>query len=90
MRNKRKQVRRQVSEWPAEVMADTLAPTKCAILDISETGARIKISEACELPPEFRLAFGAKGPVRNCLLVWQDAGVAGLLFNDRRDKSKQR
>jgi hypothetical protein len=52
----------------------------CMILDISESGARIALKELHDLPAEFTLLLGPKGPVRKCQRMWQDGLALGVAF----------
>lgn len=68
----------------------------CKILDISETGARLKIDKefaevTLDIPPAFLLSMTARDDVlheslsvaRRCELVWQKEREVGVRFKDR-------
>ena len=54
---------------------------KCAVLDISQSGARIAIDESISLPVEFTLQMTKNGGVtRQCQLVWRNNDQIGVRF----------
>jgi len=54
------------------------------MLDVSESGAQIKLSEPIELPDEFTLILTRGGEVqRQCQKVWQDRDQLGIRFIKR-------
>ena len=56
----------------------------CLISDISESGARIQVSKAAELPTSFMLYFGETAMVkRNCVVRWRKEDEMGVQFPDR-------
>ena len=52
----------------------------CSIKDMSVAGAGLRLDKAIELPDKFELRFGMVS--RNCSLVWQKNGNAGVLFEN--------
>jgi methyl-accepting chemotaxis protein len=64
----------------------------CTLVDISETGARLTIEEASEVPDEFILVFTANGtPRRKCRVVWRhdaDIGVAFEIEKPNRERPR--
>jgi hypothetical protein len=69
-------------QYNASVLIDaTSAPCRCAIADISATGARIMLEAECELPERFILLLTPSGEARrHCRLVWRDGLAAGVEF----------
>ena len=68
--------------YNASVLLDGKSlPCRCAISDISETGARIVLARQCELPERFILLLTPSGEARrHCRLVWRDGLAAGVEF----------
>jgi hypothetical protein len=59
----------------------TSPPHRCAIADISETGARILLEKECNLPERFILLLTPSGEARrHCRLVWREGLAAGVEF----------
>jgi hypothetical protein len=53
----------------------------CMIRDLSDSGARLALREAAELPPEFALLLSKSGNVlRRCRLAWKKANEIGVSF----------
>lgn len=50
----------------------------CSINDLSVAGAGLRLDKTMELPAKFELRYGRVS--RNCSLVWQENGNAGVLF----------
>ena len=56
-------------------------PVPCAVVDISDTGARIDISGSEELPTRFILMLNGSGKARRlCRAVWRSAQQVGVHF----------
>jgi hypothetical protein len=56
----------------------------CIVKDASDTGARLKIPAAQELPEGFTLLLSSVGgPRRNCRVVWRDGDAVGVRFEKR-------
>jgi hypothetical protein len=70
--------RRLKRDFPARVILDGFAKRDCKVVDISESGARIAISGAIELPRQFSIAFASS--TRPCQLVWRNGTMAGVKF----------
>jgi PilZ domain len=84
----RRYVRRQVYIRAKLLAGRDVAPLDCAIVDISEGGARLNIDAAQELPQEFTLVLGRHGcPYRRCRIVWRKETQMGVVF-DRTLSSK--
>ncbi len=55
----------------------------CIILDISATGARLRLTSEPELPKRFTLHLSRDGRVRRlCEIVWREGSDMGLRFVD--------
>jgi hypothetical protein len=70
--------RRMKRNFPAQVVLGGIAKRDCTVVDISESGARIAIRGAIELPRQFSIAF--ESSVRPCQLVWRNGTMAGVKF----------
>ena len=58
-----------------------IAPIKCSIADISESGARLVLECDSELPEKFILLLTPKGdPRRHCRVVWREGLTVGVEF----------
>ena len=77
----RKKPRREF-HYNAGILTDPdAAPRRCAIADISESGARLVVDKNCELPERFILLLTPSGGARrHCRLVWRDGEIAGVAF----------
>lgn len=53
----------------------------CAILDISEGGAKLKPSDTLLCPEHFLLKIKF-GPSHNCEVIWQSGDIIGVCFSD--------
>ena len=62
------------------LIADHFAAIDCTILDISEKGACILISNATDLPPIFRLIVDGTNLCRDCELIWNTGNRIGVSF----------
>jgi hypothetical protein len=51
----------------------------CAILDVSDRGARLELSTTEELPSDFVLKL-TEGDRRECKVVWRDENGVGVEF----------
>jgi hypothetical protein len=55
------------------------AVIECAILDVSDRGARLELSTPKELPSDFVLKL-TEGNRRQCKVVWRDENRVGIEF----------
>ncbi len=78
-REKRKSVRRRVHSRAALAPSEQAPRQDCIVYDMSQTGARILIDPATELPPEFLLLL-SRNVTRRCKLVWRKEREAGVRF----------
>jgi hypothetical protein len=77
----RRHVRRDIGTAGSVVLPDG-RKIVCEIHDISETGARLLLKEAVELPMQFGLEIG-RNVRRLCHRVRQDGTTAGVRFPQR-------
>jgi len=60
---------------------------RCAVLDISESGAKISIDHSITLPLEFTLQMSKSGAVsRQCQLIWRTQDQIGVRFFKGADR----
>jgi hypothetical protein len=65
----------RVMSLEAELICD------CALVDVSQGGARIAVLAADMVPDEFLLAFSAKSNVtRKCRVAWRREDEVGVTF----------
>lgn len=58
----------------------------CLVGNVSETGARIEVEQARELPDEFVLHLSGKVP-RRCRVIWRADRALGIVWNWHGDAS---
>jgi hypothetical protein len=57
---------------------------RCAVKDVSLTGAMLVFPDDIVLPGELIMSIGERpGTVRRCKVVWQDGRAAGVTFLGR-------
>ncbi len=74
--------RRQDLRYAARIESlDDGLETRCTILDVSQTGARLVAREPDQVGPEFllRLSLGRQAQ-RHCQVVWRDGATMGVRF----------
>ena len=54
----------------------------CVVRNISDTGAKLDVSEGVSLPGSFELVIPQRDAVHRCELRWRRAGEAGVAFVD--------
>jgi PilZ domain len=82
MANDKRRMPRQtlnVSAWIDT--GDDTQPVRCTVVDISETGARLAVSDSVSTPDQFDLIVSRAGnPGRPCTVVWRLHGLLGIEF----------
>ncbi len=72
---------RRPLHYHASILIQGDQPFGCAIADISESGACIKVAAERELPERFILLLTKNGDAqRHCRLVWRNGQFVGLEF----------
>lgn len=81
----RRKPRRQF-HYDARILKDRDTPlVSCLISDISDSGARLNLETATELPDTFVLLLTPNGGARrNCRVVWRNGTSVGVKFPDIR------
>ena len=87
----RKKPRRQFHYKASLHTGPKAEPLPCAVLDISESGARITLSVEDELPKRFMLVLTKNGQMhRWCRVVWREGSTVGIEFVSRPAADKSR
>jgi hypothetical protein len=77
----RKKPRRQFHYNAGILIDQTSAPIPCMISDISESGARLSLEGAAELPESFVLLLIPNGAARrSCRIIWREGTTVGVVF----------
>ena len=75
----------RVMSLEAELICD------CAIIDVSQGGARVAVLAADMVPDEFLLAFSPKSDVtRKCKVAWRKDDEVGVTFLKTVDAAEAR
>lgn len=86
MSDKRKDVRRPMTQPVAILASDGSLVCECTLRDVSDTGARLKLdikegSAVPDIAQAFILSLSRRGNIfRQCELVWQRDGEVGVRF----------
>lgn len=76
-RSKRRQIRYGARIEPA----DGSGQMECLIKDVSQSGARVNVTDVERLPDDFILRFTKEEtPRRRCRVVWRAKKDAGVMF----------
>jgi hypothetical protein len=79
--DKRKNLRRSVQQPAIVVSDDGSILGKCLMLDVSATGAKLKLAAGGVAPPRFILVLSRDGQLRRqCSIVWQSGETLGVRF----------
>lgn len=82
-KDKRKHKRRSIN-IPVMIALDDGSLVECVVLDISETGAKLKLSNAAGVPDIFKLLFSGNGfPRRTCKVVRRATDEIAVSFEGR-------
>lgn len=77
----RKHPRRNVQQFGMILNSDGSAPVRCTMVDVSASGARLRLNAASEVPDEFTLVLSKAGRVRRrCRIVWRREELMGIQF----------
>ena len=80
MRNMRKQ-QRVLTLKTAKIKFETMkSAIHCAILNISDVGACILVSEPAEIPETFDLTIDPSGSNYQCCVAWRSKNRIGVSF----------
>jgi hypothetical protein len=78
----RKATRRQVAQQALMLREDGSIIGPCTMLDVSATGARLKMPTESAAPTEFILLLSKVNAAmrRRCAVAWQDKKIMGVRF----------
>lgn len=78
----RKAVRRNVSQQALMLRDDGSIIGPCTMLDVSATGARLKVAPEIETPSEFMLLLSKVNAAmrRRCVVAWREKEDIGVRF----------
>lgn len=62
--------------------AGGIGTASCVVRNLSETGAKLTLSESLNLPTHFDLVIAQKNAVHRCELRWRRGEEAGVAFLD--------
>jgi hypothetical protein len=79
--NRRRSVRRTIVYRAKIFASDGSWDRDCHVLDVSQTGAKLGVAQAAELPQDFILALSRQGhATRLCRVVWTTNSEIGVRF----------
>jgi hypothetical protein len=77
----RKARRRQVGQYARIFFQDKPMSAFCTMLDVSATGAQLRLNDTTEMPDEFTLVLSRDGNVRRqCRMMWRREDRIGVRF----------
>lgn len=71
----------------AKILLDDLRIMNCAIRDVSETGAQLRIGGQLALPHRFRLVMLADNTIRPVQVAWKHKDTIGVAFAGEATKA---
>ena len=85
METEKRKLKRQPLGYAARVRSlDGAFEVECMILDVSERGAKLKVTDAAVLPDEFILVLAQSGQsTRRCSVAWRRSQQVGVAFQGR-------
>jgi hypothetical protein len=79
--NRRRSLRRTIVYRAKIHASDGSWDRDCHVLDVSQTGAKLGVAQATELPQDFILALSIQGnATRLCRVVWATESEIGVRF----------
>lgn len=87
---KRRALRRSL-EYPAGIAAGDGSPVQsCFLSDVSETGARVRVTDPAQFPATVMLILSRNGVFRRCRVAWRNESSLGLEFLDAKEETLNR
>jgi hypothetical protein len=84
MNKDQRKTRRRPIRYSAWMALDSDKLHGCVLSDISDTGARIDVEDAANLPDRFMLLLSGTGSARRrCRIVWRAPAQVGVAFERR-------
>ena len=72
---------RRRTNQPAWITVDGgFAARQCTVIDISESGARLRVEDPQFVEPKFQLKFDRTSAGRACKVAWKKGDVIGIKF----------
>ena len=66
----------------AKIVLGTSSVLDCVVRDLTNSGARVKIPNAVDLPEEVAITFDGGRTCRPCRVAWRTLNETGLQFTD--------
>jgi two-component system chemotaxis response regulator CheY len=82
LKNRRRHVRHRVVKGGQLAYGKGAHAVDCVIRDLSESGARIQVANAQDIPAEFVLSFDDGGTSRPCVARWRRSHDLGVEFTN--------
>jgi hypothetical protein len=84
MRQEKRKDRRRTMHYTASIVLGDNGGLPCAILDVSDSGARLELEVPAAVPDRFQLVLSGNGtPRRDCRVIWRDGKLVGVTFENR-------
>lgn len=77
--SEKRQSPRRTIEHTVFMATGLSAPLKCQMMDISESGARLRVGDSRATPQEFLVQLGV-GLNRWCRVMWRSNTEVGIMF----------
>jgi hypothetical protein len=71
----------------AKIVLGSTSILDCVVRDLTNGGARVKITNAVKLPEEVAITFDAGRTCRPCRVAWRRIDETGLQFTDPSHRS---
>lgn len=65
----------------AKIVFDDWTAIDCAVRDVSETGAKVKVAGAPSLPAKFQLLMLSDNTIRPVQVTWKQHDSVGVVFS---------
>ena len=80
LKERRKQQRKEMY-YPAWIVLGDDTLQRCAVLNISDHGAKLEVTDSFMIPDNFELSFSKQGkPKRPCRIIWRASNQIGVHF----------
>ncbi len=88
--NKRKSTRLRVLKGAKIVPLATWSLTDCTVRDLSETGAKLRCTDAAKVPDEFRFLLPTENTIQKAKVVWREGDIMGIEFTGEKLRAPPR
>jgi hypothetical protein len=79
MSERRKNFRSRVLK-AAKFILEPSSVIDCTVHNLTDAGARVRVSHSVDLPERLTMTFDAGRTLRSCRIVWRKPSEAGLEF----------